>query len=86
MSELRIRLDDTELLKTLEDMASVHGNTVETEVRSAIESAVSDYQRRLALVGRAREIRAMSPKGVKQTDSTEIIRRMREERDRELGC
>jgi plasmid stability protein len=85
MGELTIRLDDARLVKALEDMASVHGKSVEAEVRLVIENAVAEYQRRLDLVERSREIRAMTPKGVKQTDSVEIIRQMREERDRELG-
>lgn len=85
MGEVTIRLDDARLLKTLEDMASVHGTTIEAEARSAIENAAVEHQRRLELVRRSREIRAMTPKGARQTDSVEIIRQMREERDRELG-
>lgn len=85
MGELTIRLEDASLLQKLQEMASSHGNSLEVEVQALLEGAVARYEDRLDLVGRSRDIRAMTPKGVKQTDSVEIIRRMREERDRELG-
>jgi len=85
MGELTIRLKDAGLVQALEEMASLHGKSVEAEVQALIEGAVADYERRLEVVRRAQEIRAMTPKGVKQTDSVEIIRQMREERSRELG-
>ena len=85
MGELTIKLEDASLLQKLQEMASSHGNSLEVEVQEVLEGAVAQYEDRLDLVRRAREIRAMTPKGVKQTDSVEIIRLMREERSRELG-
>jgi plasmid stability protein len=85
MGELTIKLEDASLLQKLQEMASSHGNSLEVEVQEVLEGAVAQYEDRLDLVKRAREIRAMTPKGVKQTDSVEIIRQMREERSRELG-
>jgi plasmid stability protein len=85
MGELTIRLKDMGLLQALEEMASVHGKSVEAEVLALIEGAVADYERRLEVVRRAQKIRAMTPRGIKQTDSVDIIRQMREERSRELG-
>ncbi|TPW27048.1 hypothetical protein [Pararhizobium mangrovi] len=85
MGELRIELDDTELVRTLEDLASHHGQTVEAELRSLIENAAAEHRKRAERVRRAREISAMTPKDIEQSDSVETIRQMREERDRQLG-
>ncbi|MCO5161710.1 MAG: hypothetical protein M9939_11270 [Mesorhizobium sp.] len=85
MGEITIRLDDATLLKALEEMASVHGRPVETEIEGVLKRAVEEHERRLDIVRRIDEVAATTPKGVKQTDSVEIIREMREERDRALG-
>ena len=85
MGEMTIKLEDASLLQKLQEMASAHGNSLEAEVHLLLAGAVARYDDRLDRVRRAREIRAMTPRGVKQTDSVEIIRRMREERSRELG-
>jgi antitoxin FitA len=79
MGELTIRLDDAKLIQALEEMASVHGKPLEDEVRAVLERAVEEHARRMDLVRRADEIAAMTPKGVKQTDSSLLIR---EDRDR----
>ena len=85
MGEITIRVSDVTVLNALEEMASIHGRPVEEEALSVLERAVEDHRHRLDLVERAREIRAMTPKGATQTDSVEIIREMREGRDRALG-
>ncbi|MDN2582593.1 hypothetical protein [Aquibium sp. ELW1220] len=85
MGEITIRLSDATVIEALEEMASIHGRPVEEEARSVLERAVEDHRHRTDLIERARQIRAMTPTGVKQTDSVEIIRAMREERDRALG-
>lgn len=85
MGELLIKLKDAKLLEALEQMAALHRRPVEDEVESLIQRATEDHQRRLELVRRADEIAAMTPKGVKQTDSLKIIHEMREERTRALG-
>lgn len=85
MGELTIRLEDAKLLETLEQMAALHGRPVAAEVEDLVRRAAVEHRRRLDLVRRADEIAAMTPKGVVQTDSVEIIREMREERTRALG-
>lgn len=85
MGEITIRLDDATLLKGLEEMASRHGKAVEEEVVSVLERAVDRYRHDLDLIEQSRRIRAMTPKHPKQVDTVEIIREMREERDRALG-
>ena len=57
----------------------------EAKLVGLLESAVKEHARRLELVRRADEIAAMTPEGVKQTDSVDLIRQMRDERDREFG-
>jgi hypothetical protein len=86
MGELTIKLDDGKLLEALAEMASIHRQPIEAEINNLLKKAVEDHARRLELVRRADEIAARTPKGVVQTDSVELIREMREERDRELGC
>lgn len=85
MGEITIRVSDATVIEALEEMASIHGRPVEEEVLSVLERAVENHLHKLDLIERAREIRSMTPEGVKQTDSVEIIREMREERDRALG-
>jgi|HigsolmetaAR201D_1030396.scaffolds.fasta_scaffold41683_3 hypothetical protein len=85
MGELRIRIEDARLLETLTEMARAHNHTVEAEVEELVQNALEKRARRLDLVRRADMIAARTPKGVKQTDSADLIREMREERDRELG-
>ena len=85
MGVLTIRLDDVKLVEALTEMAKVRRHSIDHEINEALRRAVQEHERRMELVRRADEIAAMTPKGVKQTDSVEIIRKMREERDRELG-
>lgn len=85
MGELTIRLGDAKLVEALEEMAKVRKHSVDREVNEVLRRAVEEHRRRMELVRQADEIAAMTPTGVKQTDSVEIIRQMREERDREFG-
>lgn len=85
MGELTIRLDDGKLVEALTEMAKVRGHSIDEEINEALRRAIEEHERRMELVKRADEIAAMTPKGVRQTDSVEIIREMREERERELG-
>jgi plasmid stability protein len=85
MGELTIKVEDAELVEALTEMARRRQHSVGDEVTDALRRAVVEYERRMELVRRADEIAAMTPKGVKQTDSVEIIRQMREERSRDLG-
>lgn len=85
MGEITIRVSDATLVKALEEMASMHGRPVKTEIEGVLRRAIEDHRRRREIVSRIDEIAATTPKGVTQTDSVEIIREMREERDRALG-
>jgi plasmid stability protein len=85
MGEITIRVSDATVVEALEELASKHGRPIEEEALSILERAIDEHRRGIDLIDRARQIRAMTPKGVAQTDSVEIIRAMRDERDRALG-
>jgi plasmid stability protein len=87
MAKLTIRnLDDT-IIQRLEKIAKQRGQSLEAEVRDILTRAagkptLDEFREH------ADRIAAMTPKGVKQTDSTQIIR---DERDlhgivKEIGC
>ncbi len=79
MGELTIRLDDTELLDALGELAKMHNCSIEEEINNLLQKAVRERAKRLDFVRRAEAITAMTPRGVRQTDSTLLIR---EDRDR----
>jgi len=79
MGELLINQIDAELLKDLGREAEKHGVSIEIKAAEIIRDGL---QRRREIDDRitlANQIAAMTPKGVKQTDSTILIR---EDRDR----
>jgi hypothetical protein len=78
MGELTIRLDDTELLDALGELAKMHNCSIEEEINNLLQKAVRE-RARLDFVRRVEAITAMTPRGVRQTDSTLLIR---EDRDR----
>jgi hypothetical protein len=66
-------------LRRLQEDAARHGRTLEQEVAARIEGEVaSEGGGNIDYVAWARRIRAMTPKGVTQTDSVRLIR---EDRD-----
>ena len=85
MGEITIRVSDATVMEALEEMASIHGRPVEREIEGVLARAIEGFRRRRAIVSRIDAIADTTPKGVVQTDSVEIIREMREERDRALG-
>lgn len=85
MGELTIRVEDAKLVEALTKMAKARKHSVDHEINEVLRRAVEEHERRMELVRRADEIAAMTPKGVVQTDSVEIIREMRKERGREFG-
>jgi phosphopantothenoylcysteine decarboxylase/phosphopantothenate--cysteine ligase len=79
VATLTIRnLDDT-VVERLKQRAIRHGRSLEAEVRQILlRTAGNPPLTPEEAVERARRIAAMTPKGVKQTDSTEMIRKMRD--------
>jgi plasmid stability protein len=76
MGEMNIRIED-DLRIRIEELARLHNRSVEEEVESLLRGAVPAVPRREDLQAIARRITAMTPKGVKQTDSVEILREIR---------
>ena len=78
MGQVLVRNLDDKVLAALRRKAELHGHSLEQELRIALTSAA-----RLTPADRvasARRVRGLTPCGVQQTDSTELIRR---ERDRQ---
>ena len=77
MAQVIVRNLDDRLVASLKSKAALHGRSLEQELRQILSAAARlPKAERLAL---ARRVRAMTPTGVTQTDSAELIR---EDRDR----
>lgn len=78
MTAITIRAISDRAIARIEELAAIHHRTVEEEAAEILEKAVAVPSRadRLAAADR---IAAMTPKGVAQTDSTEIIREARDQ-------
>jgi len=81
MATLTIRNLDDGVVERLKQRAERNGRSLEAEIRQILQrTAGNPPLTGEDAVARADRIAAMTPKGVKQTDSTEIIRKMRDER------
>jgi plasmid stability protein len=74
----KITVDSATLAK-LEQNALAHGRSVEEEAADLLRK-VTSMPSRVESIARLDEIAAMTPKGVKQTDSTLLIREDRDSR------
>ena len=77
MSSIILERLDSNLLGSISALARARNLSIEDQIVSMLRESV--HYRRDALLERADAIAAMTPKGVKQTDSTLLIR---EDRDR----
>jgi len=75
---LRLELGSDDL-GALAERAQAHGRSPEEEAAEIIRQTLTHGSRRQYLVEWARRIRAMTPPGVTQTDSLQLLR---EDRDR----
>lgn len=73
----KIAVDDATLAK-LSENAKSHGRTLEQEAAVALRAAAGTLTR-AEILARLDAVAAMTPKGIKQTDSTLLVR---EDRDR----
>jgi antitoxin FitA len=73
----KIAVDDATLARLAED-ARMHGRTIEQEAAEALRLGTATLSRE-DFIRRADQIAGMTPSGVKQTDSTLLLR---EDRDR----
>ena len=74
----KIVVDDA-VMRELEAAAELNGRTVSEEVAERLRPPVAGRPSKEELVERARQIRAMTPRDVKQTPAVQLIR---EDRDR----
>jgi hypothetical protein len=78
--EISVKGLERDTLEALEERARKHGISVDEEVKQVVRSTVT--KRRMTpdeFENRANAIAALTPKGIKQTDSTLLLR---EDRDR----
>jgi plasmid stability protein len=78
MANLTIRNVEDSVVERLKSKAIQSGRSLEAEVREVLRQAAKRKSREEMLAA-ADRIAAMTPKGVKQTDSAELLR---EDRDR----
>jgi plasmid stability protein len=88
MGTITIRRLDDAVIDAIKRRAAEAGRSMEEEARQALQQAYPDdrlkRQREFAARMRDPAVRALLPKG-NGVDSVEIIREMREERDRQLN-
>jgi antitoxin FitA len=80
MATLTIRNLDEELMENLRKQAKRHDRSVEAEVRQILKQNVRPKLSPEEFQALARRIRAMTPRGVEQPDSVELIREARARR------
>ncbi len=73
----KIAVDDATLAKLAENAKS-HGRTLEQEAAEALRAAAGTTLTRAEILARLDAVAAMTPKGIKQTDSTLLVREDRE--------
>lgn len=78
MANLTIRNMEDSVVERLKEKAARSGRSLEAELREVLRQA-ANRKTREELLAAADRIAAMTPKGVKQTDSAELLR---EDRDR----
>ncbi len=78
MGKIEIDSLDDRVIEGLRARARIHGRSLEDEIRALLSQHVLlSSAERVAIADR---IRAMTPKGVTQTDSTDMIREIRDGR------
>ena len=78
MAQVIVRNFDDRVVASLKRKAALHGRSLEHELRQILSAAARlSKEDRLAF---ARRVRAMTPSGVAQTDSAELIRGDRDSR------
>jgi plasmid stability protein len=79
MANLTIRNINDDVVERLKEKARQHGRSLEAEIRATLAEAAGRLSR-TEFVKLADKVAAMTPKDVKRTDSTKIIRWYRDHR------
>lgn len=74
MGEMRIKIEDDALLVRLADLARSNNRSVDEEVVELLREALENVGRYETSYEAAVRIAAMTPKGVKQMDSVDMLR------------
>lgn len=77
MNEIKIHIEE-DIVAVLQRRAEESGRTVEQEAEKIVADDIAGRLRPVDPVEWSRRIRAMSPRGVQQTDSLELIREGRD--------
>jgi plasmid stability protein len=80
MGAIHIENVDEQVMQSIRIRARRHGRSFEDEVKAVLEELARPRMSAEEFVAEADRIRAMTPKGVVQTDSTSIIREIRDTR------
>lgn len=80
MGVIHVENVDEKTMQSLRLRAAGNGRTLEEEVRALLdrETLVRQQMTPEEFAAEAARIRAMTPKGIAQTDSTEIVRELRD--------
>jgi plasmid stability protein len=78
MAVIHIENVDERTMRSIRLRAKLSGRSFEEEVRALLAEAAKPKMTSEEFAAEARRIQAMTPKGVAQTDSTEIIRELRD--------
>lgn len=79
MGKIEIDSLDDSVIQGLEVRARLNGRSLEEEIRALLlQHVLLSSAERVAIADR---VRAMTPKNVKQTDSTEMVREIRDSLD-----
>ncbi len=78
MAQVIVRNLDDQVVAALKRKAKLHGCSLEQELREILSQAARPTPEERVVI--AARIRAMTPAGVAQTDSTELIRQDRDSR------
>ena len=76
MGEMNVKIEEGLLLR-IEDRARAHNRSLDEELNILLQKAL-DKPEQETLYEAAVRISAMTPKGVKQIDSVEILRELRD--------
>lgn len=73
MANLTIRNIEESIVQRLKEKATKNGRSLEAELREVLKRA-SNRKTREEMLAAADRVAAMTPKGIAQTDSAELIR------------
>lgn len=78
MGVIHVENVDEQVMRSIRLRAQINGRSFEDEVKALLAEAGARKMTSQERTARLRQIQAMTPEGVEQTDSTEIIRELRD--------